>query len=106
MGARGLWESQEVSSILTTPTAKEVVMATRRRKRHTGRKQRRAPACRKRRYPSQAAAEQDIPTVEALDLSKPAKQRRKGPLHTYVCEKCETWHIGHVNPKLMKASIE
>lgn len=58
-------------------------------------KRKRPQACRKRWYPTEEAAKQSIPTVEALTLSKPAAHRRKGELHAYKCGQCEHWHIGH-----------
>jgi len=51
--------------------------------------------CRKRWYPSQEAAEADMPMIETLNMSKPRSQRRKGKLHAYHCPKCEKWHVGH-----------
>jgi len=49
--------------------------------------------CTKRDFSTQEEAQAGIPAVQILNDSK-GKRHRKD-LHTYFCEDCCAWHIGH-----------
>ena len=49
--------------------------------------------CNKRRFTSKEKAEEVIPQIQVLNMSK-GKEHRNKRLHAYFCN-CGYWHIGH-----------
>jgi len=58
------------------------------------RRKRRSHQCRKRCFHTQEEANKDIPAIKILNDSKGKSERNKG-LHSYYCDRCDAWHVGH-----------